>query len=55
MAEKCNYWAQEIGTQNGVIKFGALSPDGDVTASVQIVGVDGRHFIAMEEDGKRRY
>ena len=55
MAEKCNFWAQEIGTQNGVIKFGALSPDGDVTASVQIVGVDGRHFIAMEEDGKRRY
>ena len=55
MAEKCNYWAQEIGTQNGVIKFGAMSPDGDVTASVQIVGVDGRHFIAMEEDGKRRY
>ncbi len=51
---KCNYWAQEIGTQNGVIKFGALSPTGDVTASVQIVGVDGRHFIAMEEDGKRK-
>ena len=55
MAEKCNYWAQEIGTQNGVIKFGAMSPDGDVTASVQIVGVDGRHFITMEEDGARRY
>ena len=55
MSEKCNFWAQEIGTQNGVIKFGALSPDGDVTASVQIVGVDGRHFITMEEDGNRRY
>ena len=55
MAEKCNYWAQEIGTQNGVIKFGAMSPAGDVTASVQIVGVDGRHFITMEEDGARRY
>ena len=55
MAEKSNYWAQEIGTQNGVIKFGAMSPDGDVTASVQIVGVDGRHFIAMEEDGNRSY
>ena len=57
MAEKgnkCNYWAQEIGTQNGVIKFGALSPTGDVTASVQIVGVDGRHWVAMEEDGKRK-
>ena len=55
MAEKNNFWAQEIGTQNGVIKFGAMSPTGDVTASVQIVGVDGRHFITMEEDGKRRY
>ena len=55
VGDKKNFWAQEIGTQNGVIKFGALSPDGDVTASVQIVGVDGRHFIAMEEDGKRRY
>ena len=54
-AKKSNFWAQEIGTQNGVIKFGALSPDGDVTASVQIVGVDGRHFITMEEDGARRY
>ena len=52
--DKKNFWAQEIGTQNGVIKFGALSPTGDVTASVQIVGLDGRHFIAMEEDGKRK-
>ena len=51
---KCNYWAQEIGTQNGVIKFGALSPKGDVTCSVQIVGLDGRHFINMDEDGKRK-
>ena len=54
-AQKSNYWTQEIGTQNGILKFGAMSPTGDVTASVQIVGVDGRHFIAMEEDGKRRY
>ena len=53
VGDKKNFWAQEIGTQNGVIKFGALSPTGDVTASVQIVGLDGRHFIAMEEDGKR--
>ena len=52
--DKKNFLAQEIGTQNGVIKFGALSPTGDVTASVQIVGLDGRHFIAMEEDGKRK-
>ena len=54
VGDKKNFWAQEIGTQNGVIKFGALSPTGDVTASVQIVGLDGRHFIAMEEDGKRK-
>ena len=53
-AKKSNFWAQEIGTQNGVIKFGALSPEGDVTASVQIVGTDGRHFMTMDEDGKRR-
>ena len=52
--DKSNYWAQEIGTQNGVIKFGALSPQGDVTCSVQIVGLDGRHFINMDEDGKRK-
>ena len=54
VAEKCNFWAQEIGTQNGVLKFGALSPTGDVTASVQIVGTDGRHFMTMDGDGKRR-
>ena len=53
-AEKSNYWTQEIGTQNGVLKFGAMSPTGDVTASVQIVGTDGRHFMTMDEDGKRR-
>ena len=34
MAEKKNFWAQEIGTQNAVQKFGALSPDGDVTSNV---------------------
>ena len=53
-ANKCNFWAQEIGTQNGVLKFGAMSPTGDVTSSVQIVGTDGRHFMTMDEDGKRR-
>ena len=26
VGDKCNFWAQEIGTQNGVLKFGALSP-----------------------------
>ena len=52
--DKCNFWAQEIGTQNGVLKFGALSPTGDVTASVSITGLDGRHFISLDEDGKRK-
>ena len=53
MSEKKNFWAQEIGTQNAVQKFGALSPTGDVTASWSVTGVDGRHFIALDEDGKR--
>ena len=54
VGDKCNFWAQEIGTQNGVLKFGALSPTGDVTASVSITGLDGRHFISLDEDGKRK-
>ena len=54
MAEKKNFWAQEIGTQNAVQKFGALSPDGDVTSSWSVTGVDGRHFITLDEDGKRQ-
>ena len=53
MSEKKNFWAQEIGTQNAVQKFGALSPEGDVTASWSVTGVDGRHFITLDEDGKR--
>ena len=54
MSEKKNFWAQEIGTQNAVQKFGALSPEGDVTASWSVTGVDGRHFITLDEDGKRQ-
>ena len=54
VGDKCNFWAQEIGTQNGVLKFGALSPTGDVTSSVSITGLDGRHFISLDEDGKRK-
>jgi len=53
MSEKKNFWAQEIGAQNGVIKFGSLSPDGDVTASWSVTGCDGRHFITLDEDGQR--
>ena len=52
--DKCNFWAQEIGTQNGVLKFGALSPTGDVTSSISLTALDARHFIAMDEDGKRK-
>ena len=54
MAEKKNFWAQEIGTQNAVQKYGALSPTGDVTASWSVQGVDGRHFISLDEDGRRK-
>ncbi len=54
MAEKKNFWAQEIGTQNAVQKYGALSPTGDVTASWSVQGADGRHFISLDEDGRRK-
>ena len=54
VGDKCNFWAQEIGTQNGVLKFGALSPTGDVTSSISLTALDARHFIAMDEDGKRK-
>ena len=54
VGDKCNFWAQEIGTQNGVLKFGALSPTGDVTSSISLTAFDARHFIAMDEDGKRK-
>ena len=54
VGDKCNFWAQEIGTQNGVLKFGALSPTGDVTSSISLTAFDSRHFIAMDEDGKRK-
>ena len=54
VGDKKNFWAQEIGTQNGVLKFGALSPTGDVTSSISLTALDARHFIAMDEDGKRK-
>jgi len=38
---------------NGVICFGFLSPKGDVTSSVKLQGLDGRHFMSMDEDGVR--
>ena len=30
---------------NGAITFGKLSPKGDVTSSVHIQALDGRHFM----------
>ena len=38
---------------NGAITFGKLSPKGDVTSSVYIEALDGRHFMAFDEDGPR--
>ena len=38
---------------NGAITFGKLSPTGDVTSSVHIQALDGRHFMSFDEDGER--
>ncbi|MBJ23117.1 MAG: hypothetical protein CMB64_00460 [Euryarchaeota archaeon] len=38
---------------NGLIQFGTLSPKDDVTTSVELKALDGRHFFCMEEDGER--
>tara|TARA_Y100001973_G_C5141224_1_gene303034 strand:- start:239 stop:802 length:564 start_codon:yes stop_codon:yes gene_type:complete len=53
MAEKKNYWTQIIGAMNGFLSFGGLSPFKDVTSSFNVTGIDGRHFITMDEDGAR--
>ena len=53
MASKKNFWTQVISTMNGLISFGALSPDETVTSSVEIKAMDGRHFISLDEDGQR--
>ena len=53
MASKENFWTQVISTMNGLISFGALSPDETVTSSVEIKAMDGRHFISLDEDGQR--
>ncbi len=51
--EKKNFWTQVIGAMNGSISFGGLSKDKSVTSSVEIQGLDGRHFIDLTEDGER--
>ena len=54
MSTKKNYWKQAISTMNGWISFGGLSPKEDVTHSIELKAMDGRHFITMEEDGVRQ-
>ena len=54
MAQKRNFWTQVWSSMNGAITFGGLSPFKDVTSSVELKGMDGRHFFAFEEDGIRK-
>ena len=51
--KKLNFWTQAWSAMNGMIQFGSLSPDGDVTSSVELKGLDGRHFLSLDEDGVR--
>ena len=38
---------------NGAITFGKISPKDDVTSSVHIQALDGRHYMSFDEDGPR--
>ena len=53
MSAKKNFWNQVWSAMNGAITFGKLSPKGDVTSSVHIQALDGRHFMCFDEDGPR--
>ena len=53
MSEKKNFWGQVWSAMNGAITFGKISPKGDVTSSVHIQALDGRHFMCFDEDGPR--
>ena len=53
MTQKKNFWTQVISTMNGMISFGALSPQEDVTSSIELKALDGRHFLSLDEDGPR--
>tara|TARA_A100000164_G_scaffold183796_1_gene163175 strand:+ start:2504 stop:3058 length:555 start_codon:yes stop_codon:yes gene_type:complete len=53
MSAKKNFWSQVWSAMNGAITFGKLSPKGDVTSSVHIQALDGRHFMSFDEDGER--
>tara|TARA_Y100000361_G_scaffold68913_1_gene60751 strand:+ start:368 stop:928 length:561 start_codon:yes stop_codon:yes gene_type:complete len=50
---KRNFWSQIFSAMNGAITFGKISPKGDVTSSVHIQALDGRHFMSFDEDGPR--
>ena len=52
MSEKKNFWNQVWSAMNGAITFGKISPKGDVTSSVHIQALDGRHFMSFDEDGQ---
>ena len=53
MSKKKNYWNQDISGMNGAISFGKLSPAADVTSSIHLQALDGRHFMSFDEDGPR--
>ena len=53
MSEKKNFWNQVWSAMNGAITFGKISPKGDVTSSVHIQALDGRHYMSFDEDGPR--
>ena len=53
MTQKKNFWTQVISTMNGMITFGGLSQQEDVTSSIELKALDGRHFISLDEDGPR--
>ena len=53
MTQKKNFWTQVISAMNGAISFGALSPQEDVTSSIELKALDGRHFLSLDEDGPR--
>tara|TARA_B100001250_G_scaffold287463_1_gene249298 strand:- start:1932 stop:2600 length:669 start_codon:yes stop_codon:yes gene_type:complete len=50
---KYNFWGFAVGAMNSLMKIGGLSPRGDVTSSWSVTGLDGRHYITMDEDGQR--
>lgn len=51
--EKKNFWTWAQGAMNAIMKIGGLSPKGDCTSSWSVTGLDGRHFITLDEDGQR--